>query len=222
MKKSIIITITALLFSVTAFAQQTPEAPKREMPTVEQIAKRKAERLRQQLLLGDKQYDKVYKLCLAQAEKDVQRMQQMKAEKEQMAADMKGILNESQYEKFVQMQNPPRFKKFPPRRDMPQWGDQCDKKGGNACDKATCDKATCDKKCKGKKCKNGKKCDKCRKGSQKGKGSDKGADTRGTAGERVRPERRVAVELTEGLPAVEDQHRNKHAYHYSEGATDKK
>jgi len=192
------------------------------MPTVEQIAKRKAERLRQQLLLGDKQYDKVYKLCLAQAEKDVQRMQQMKAEKEQMAADMKGILNESQYEKFVQMQNPPRFKKFPPRRDMPQWGDQCDKKGGNACDKATCDKATCDKKCKGKKCKNGKKCDKCRKGSQKGKGSDKGADTRGTAGERVRPERRVAVELTEGLPAVEDQHRNKHAYHYSEGATDKK
>lgn len=211
MKKSIIITITALLFSVTAFAQQTPEAPKREMPTVEQIAKRKAERLRQQLLLGDKQYDKVYKLCLAQAEKDVQRMQQMKAEKEQMAADMKGILNEAQYEKFVQMQNPPRFKKFPPRRDMPQWGDQCDKKGGNACDKATCDK-----KCKGKKCKNGKKCDKCRKGS------DKGADTRGTAGERVRPERRVAVELTEGLPAVEDQHRNKHAYHYSEGATDKK
>lgn len=211
MKKSIIITITALLFSVTAFAQQTPEAPKREMPTVEQIAKRKAERLRQQLLLGDKQYDKVYKLCLAQAEKDVQRMQQMKAEKEQMAADMKGILNEAQYEKFVQMQNPPHFKKFPPRRDMPQWGDKCDKKGGNACDKATCDK-----KCKGKKCKNGKKCDKCRKGS------DKGADTRGTAGERVRPERRVAVELTEGLPAVEDQHRNKHAYHYSEGATDKK
>lgn len=211
MKKSIIITITALLFSVTAFAQQTPEAPKREMPTVEQIAKRKAERLRQQLLLGDKQYDKVYKLCLAQAEKDVQRMQQMKAEKEQMAADMKGILNEAQYEKFVQMQNPPRFKKFPPRRDMPQWGGQCDKKGGKACDKATCDK-----KCKGKKCKNGKKCDKCRKGG------DKGADTRGTAGERVRPERRVAVELTEGLPAVEDQHRNKHAYHYSEGATDKK
>lgn len=203
MKKSIIITITALLFSVTAFAQQTPEAPKREMPTVEQIAKRKAERLRQQLLLGDKQYDKVYKLCLAQAEKDVQRMQQMKAEKEQMAADMKGILNEAQYEKFVQMQNPPRFKKFPPRRDMPQWGDKCDKKGGNACDKATC----------GKKCKNGKKCD---------KQGDKGADTRGTAGERVRPERRVAVELTEGLPAVEDQHRNKHAYHYSEGATDKK
>lgn len=203
MKKSIIITITALLFSVTAFAQQTPEAPKREMPTVEQIAKRKAERLRQQLLLGDKQYDKVYKLCLAQAEKDVQRMQQMKAEKEQMAADMKGILNEAQYEKFVQMQNPPRFKKFPPRRDMPQWGDKCDKKGGKACDKATCDK----------KCKNGKKCD---------KQGDRGADTRGTAGERVRPERRVAVELTEGLPAVEDQHRNKHAYHYSEGATDKK
>ena len=213
MKKSIIITITALLFSVTAFAQQTPEAPKREMPTVEQIAKRKAERLRQQLLLGDKQYDKVYKLCLAQAEKDVQRMQQMKAEKEQMAADMKGILNEAQYEKFVQMQNPPRFKKFPPRRDMPQWGDKCDKKGGNACDKATCDKATCDKATCDKKCKNGKKCD---------KQGDKGADTRGTAGERVRPERRVAVELTEGLPAVEDQHRNKHAYHYSEGATDKK
>lgn len=208
MKKSIIITITALLFSVTAFAQQTPEAPKREMPTVEQIAKRKADRLRQQLLLGDKQYDKVYKLCLEQAEKDVQRMQQMKAEKEQLTADMKGILNEAQYEKFVQMQNPPRFHKFPPRQNMPQWNG----KGGKACDKATCDKQ----------CKGGKKCDKHRKECKKGKFGDKDAETRSTTGEKVRPERKVAVELTENLPAVEDKYRNKHAYHYSEGATDKK
>lgn len=107
--KTIIITIAALLFSATTFAQPTIE-PKAEksIPTAEQIAKQRADRMRQQLLLSDKQYNKVYKLCLEQAEKDVVIMQQKRVEKEQMAAEMKKILNEAQYERFESMQKGPR------------------------------------------------------------------------------------------------------------------
>lgn len=127
MKKSIYLSLIALMFSVASFAQQNEQAdnqPKeRKAPTVEEIAKHKADRMRQQLLLGNDQYDKVYKLCLEQAKKEVARREEMKAENEAFAKDMKGILNEAQQERFEQMQKPrpnaPRNGQFRPQGRQP-------------------------------------------------------------------------------------------------------
>lgn len=109
MKKSIILSLVALMFSAVSFAQEAPqnEQPQeRKAPTVEEIAKRRADRMRNELLLGNDQYDKVYKLCLAQAKKDKARQEAVKAEKEAFNKDMKKILNEAQSERYDHMQRP--------------------------------------------------------------------------------------------------------------------
>ena len=108
MKKTFYLSLIALLFSVASFAQESNsnEPEERKAPTVEEIAKRRADRLRNELLLGNDQYDKVYKLCLQKAKKDKARQEEMKAEKEAFNKDMKGILNEAQSERFEQMQKP--------------------------------------------------------------------------------------------------------------------
>lgn len=108
MKKTFYLSLIALLFSVASFAQESNsnEPEERKAPTVEEIAKRRADRLRNELLLGNDQYDKVYKLCLQKAKKDKARREEMKAEKEAFNKDMKGILNEAQGERYEQMQKP--------------------------------------------------------------------------------------------------------------------
>lgn len=136
MKKSMIITLVALFISMASFAQpNTAAKPEgREMPSVEQIAKRKAEQLKQQLLLDEEQYDKVYKICLAQAENDMARMQQYKAEREKVNAAMKGILNETQYERYEKMQQAPRHGQFGHRNDGPARPEQ-QARDGKECEK---------------------------------------------------------------------------------------
>lgn len=108
MRKSIYLSFIALFFSVASFAQEASneQTNERKAPTVEEIAKRRADRLRNELLLGNDQYDKVYKLCLQKAKKDKARQEEMKAEKEAFNKNMKGILNEAQNERFEQMQKP--------------------------------------------------------------------------------------------------------------------
>ena len=108
MKKSIYLSLIALLFSVASFAQEASneQTNERKAPTVEEIAKRRADRLRNELLLGNDQYDKVYKLCLQKAKKDKARQEEMQAEREAFNKDMKGILYEAQSERFEQMQKP--------------------------------------------------------------------------------------------------------------------
>ena len=108
MRKSIYLSFIALLFSVASFAQEASneQTNERKAPTVEEIAKRRADRLRNELLLGNDQYDKVYKLCLQKAKKDKARQEEMKAEREAFNKDMKGILNEAQSERYEQMQKP--------------------------------------------------------------------------------------------------------------------
>ena len=103
MKRGIYLVVIAIMLAATAMAQHKEQ---REMPTVEQIAKMKAERMRKQLLLGNEQYEKVYKSCLKEAEQQRKRMQQMAKEREEMAKEMKGILNEAQWERYEQMQKP--------------------------------------------------------------------------------------------------------------------
>ena len=80
MKKSIYLSLIALLFSVASFAQgaNNGQANERKAPTVEEIAKRRADRLRNELLLGNDQYDKVYKLCLQKAKKDKARQEEIR------------------------------------------------------------------------------------------------------------------------------------------------
>ena len=109
MKKTIIFSLVALLFTTTLFAQQTQEqnTPEKRVPTVEEIAKRKADHMREQYLLGKDQYDKVYKLCLKQAKKDEARHKEIMSEREQMAKDMKGILNDAQWERYEKNQKRP-------------------------------------------------------------------------------------------------------------------
>lgn len=103
MKKLIITPILALLMTVTAFAQEAKtDAPQQERkaPTVEEVAKRKADHMRQQYLLGEDQYNKVYKLCLKQAKQDEARRKEIEAERAAMEKDMKGILNDAQWERY--------------------------------------------------------------------------------------------------------------------------
>ena len=72
MKKTVIISLVSLFLSTSIFAQQAEEhkLPEKQAPTVEQIAKRNADRMREQYLLCEDQYDKVYKLCLEQAKQN--------------------------------------------------------------------------------------------------------------------------------------------------------
>ena len=59
MKKSIYLSLIAIIFSVASFAQEAnkEQTNERKAPTVEEIAKRRADRLRNELLLGNDQYN---------------------------------------------------------------------------------------------------------------------------------------------------------------------
>jgi hypothetical protein len=108
-----------------ASAQQvdSKQPTSKQAPTAEQMAKIQADRMRHQLLLGNDQYDKVYKLCLKKAQKQIARMQEIKKEQAQMSADMKKILNEAQYERYEQQRNQPRMMRGGQYRGkMPQRG----------------------------------------------------------------------------------------------------
>lgn len=109
MKKSIYLIAAALLLSLSSQAQQQNDKADeaKQAPTAEQMAKWQADRMKQQYLLGNDQYDKVYKLCLKRAEKQIARQNEMKKEQQQMNAEMKKILNETQYERYEQNQNRP-------------------------------------------------------------------------------------------------------------------
>jgi ribosomal protein S16 len=110
MKKSLFILFAALSVSAASAQQVDSKQPtSKQAPTAEQMAKIQADRMRHQLLLGNDQYDKVYKLCLKRAQKQIARMQEIKKEQAQMSADMKKILNEAQYERYEQQRNQPRM-----------------------------------------------------------------------------------------------------------------
>ena len=124
MKKSLFILFAALSVSAASAQQVESKQPtSKQAPTAEQMAKIHADRMRHQLLLGNDQYDKVYKLCLKRAQKQIARMQEIKKEQAQMSADMKKILNEAQYERYEQQRNQPRMMRGGQYRGkMPQRG----------------------------------------------------------------------------------------------------
>lgn len=124
MKKSLFILFAALSVSAASAQQVDSKQPtSKQVPTAEQMAKIQADRMRHQLLLGNDQYDKVYKLCLKRAQRQIARMQEIKKEQAQMSADMKKILNEAQYERYEQQRNQPRVMRGGQYRGkMPQRG----------------------------------------------------------------------------------------------------
>ena len=134
MKKLLFILLVALTVNAASAQQAESKQPEqKKAPTAEQMAKRQADRMKQQLLLGNDQYDKVYKLCLKKAQKQLARMEEMKKEQEQMMADMKKILNETQYERYQQHRNQPHMIRGGQQRGkMPQRGFcpmQCNMRG---------------------------------------------------------------------------------------------
>lgn len=124
MKKSLFILIAALSVSAASAQQAENKQPEpKQAPSAEKMAKMQADRMKQQLLLGNDQYDKVYKLCLKKAQKQIARMEEIKKEQAQMNADMKKILNEAQYERYEQQRNQPRMMRAGQQRGkMPQRG----------------------------------------------------------------------------------------------------
>lgn len=112
MKKAIYLIAIMLIAVVSVSAQESRKPEANKKPTAEQIAKFKAERLRKELLLGNDQYDKVYKSCLKQAKEQIKRMEQIAKERKQMNEEMKDILNEAQYERFEKMQHRPMHHNF--------------------------------------------------------------------------------------------------------------
>lgn len=120
MKKSIIISLLALMISVVSFAQPKPNNfGEFKAPSVEQIAKWRADHMQKEYNLAKSQYDKIYKLYLKQAKKDAARMEKAKQEQEQVKKELKKILNAEQWAKYEKMQKRPRFNGKQP---MPQPG----------------------------------------------------------------------------------------------------
>ena len=88
MKKYLCMMALTLVMGAAAAQEPDNQQQPKQAPTVEQMAKMKADRMKQHLLLGDDQYDKVYKLCLKQSEAQQKRMEQMKKEQEEMSQQM--------------------------------------------------------------------------------------------------------------------------------------
>lgn len=107
MKLKVLMAAVAIFISGAAFAQQDEVAQqeqKREAPTAEQIAQKKVEWMRKEYLLSKEQCEKIYKITLKKTEKQLKRWEQEKKDNEAFAEDMKGILNDAQWEHFEQQQ----------------------------------------------------------------------------------------------------------------------
>lgn len=133
MKKYLCMMALTLVMGAAAAQEPDNQQQPKQAPTVEQMAKMKADRMKQQLLLGDDQYDKVYKLCLKQSEAQQKRMEQMKKEQEEMSQQMKGILNEAQYERYEQLQSARMHRRMPNKNGKPRFGMGCPAGMDNDC-----------------------------------------------------------------------------------------
>lgn len=122
MKKYLVMVALTLAIGAAQAQEQPRQGEPKEPPTVEEMARMQADRMKRQLLLGDDQYDRVYKLCLKQAEARQKRMEQMKKEQEEMSQQMKGVLNEMQYERYEQLQSGKMHRRMPVRNDRRMWG----------------------------------------------------------------------------------------------------
>lgn len=98
--------VLCLMTGASAFAQKSENALKlKQMPTVEQMAQKKTERMTRELKLTEVQAKKVYQLNYNEIQKMQAVRQQMREARTAEAEQMKSILNTEQFVKWAQMQD---------------------------------------------------------------------------------------------------------------------
>lgn len=110
MKKQIFAAAMALclMAGTSAFAQKNEKAPQlKQMPTVEQMARKKTERMTRELNLTDAQAKKIYQLNYNEIEKMQAMRQQMREARNAEAEQMKSVLTTEQFVQWAQMQDGP-------------------------------------------------------------------------------------------------------------------
>lgn len=100
--------VLCLMTGTSAFAQKSEAAPQlKQMPTVEQMAQKKTERMTRELKLTDVQAKKIYDINLNEIKTMQTVRSQMREARTAEAEQMKSILNTEQFVKWAQMQDGP-------------------------------------------------------------------------------------------------------------------
>ena len=113
MKKIIYLIAIMLVAAISVSAQAPIRHNAMQKPSAEQIAKQRAERIRKELALDNNQYNKVYKVYFKQAKEQAKRMEKMQKERNKFEMEMKVILNDVQYKRYLEMKRPARYNKRP-------------------------------------------------------------------------------------------------------------
>ena len=113
MKKVIYLIAIMLVAAISVSAQAPIRHNAMQKPSAELIAKQRAERMRKELALDNNQYNKVYKVYFKQAKEQAKRMEKMQKERKKFEMDMKVILNDVQYKRYLEMKRPARYNKRP-------------------------------------------------------------------------------------------------------------
>ena len=113
MKKVIYLIAIMLVAAISVSAQAPISHNAMQKPSAEQIAKQRAERMRKELALDNSQYNKVYKIYFKQAKEQAKRMEKMQKERKKFEMEMKVILNDVQYKRYLEMKRPARYNKRP-------------------------------------------------------------------------------------------------------------
>ena len=113
MKKVIYLIAIMLVAAISVSAQAPIRHNAMQKPSAEQIAKQRAERIRKELALDNNQYNKVYKVYFKQAKEQAKRMEKMQKERNKFEMEMKVILNDVQYKRYLEMKRPARYNKRP-------------------------------------------------------------------------------------------------------------
>ena len=116
MKKVIYLIAIMLVAAISVSAQAPIRHNAMQKPSAEQIAKQRAERMRKELALDNNQYNKVYKIYFKQAKEQAKRMEKMQKERKKFEMEMKVILNDVQYKRYLEMKRPARYNKRPAQK----------------------------------------------------------------------------------------------------------
>lgn len=135
MKKNIFAVAAAfcLMLGTGAFAQNgKQQGERRPMPTAEQMAQRKTDRMKEKLNLTDAQVEQVYVYNLEQIKQMESLRERMRADRQAEAEKMKSILTPEQYAQWQQMQGE-RGSRKPGARNG---AGKADAKNGKCCGKS--------------------------------------------------------------------------------------
>lgn len=130
MKKKIFAAAVALclMAGTGAFAQnQNQQRMRRDMPTAEQMAQRKTDRMKEKLNLTEEQTKQVYDYNLQEVKQMQSMREQMRAARQAEAEKMKSILTPEQYKQWTEAQGPKCGRGHEMRKGRGHKGADCDK-----------------------------------------------------------------------------------------------